>query len=184
MKPNSSTPDALTKKEQAQQKSPATTPDTNATPDAAHAFPPAELDGRMLTALHAASDKKALNLVALDLRAVASFTDYFLIASGSNQRQVQAIADEVADRLKKEGTKAQRIEGYKTAEWVLVDYGDFIVHVFEEKARRFYDLERLWRDAGRVGLPPELSGSGSESRSSGGGGDDRDALDLPSSSVS
>lgn len=112
-----------------------------------------ELDERICTALRAASDKKALNLVVLDLREVASFTDYFIITSGANTRQVQAIADEVVERLKKEGTRAARVEGYKTGEWVLVDYGDFIVHVFEDKARQFYDLERLWRDAMRVPLP-------------------------------
>jgi ribosome-associated protein len=111
-------------------------------------------------ALHAASDKKARDLVALDLREIASFTDHFLIASGTNARQVQAIADEVVDRLKKAGRRALRVEGYQTAEWVLVDYGDFIFHVFEEKARRFYDLERLWRDAARVPLPPELAAEG------------------------
>ncbi|MGH9945030.1 MAG: ribosome silencing factor, partial [Pyrinomonadaceae bacterium] len=102
--------------------------------------------------------KKALDLVALDLREIASFTDYFLIASGTNTRQVQAIADEVVDRLKKDGTRAARVEGYGTAEWVLVDYGDFIFHVFEDKARRFYDLERLWRDAARLALPADLAG--------------------------
>ena len=110
------------------------------------------------TALHAASDKKALTPVVLDLRPVGGFTDYFLITSGTNQRQVQAIADEVEARLKREGTRPARIEGYKTAEWVLLDYGDFIVHVFEDKARRFYDLERLWRDAASVELPPALRG--------------------------
>src|SRR5947209_15061907 len=91
-------------------------------------------------------------MVVLDLKLVASFTDYFLITSGTNTRQVQAISDEVVEQLKKQGTRALRVEGYNTAEWVLVDYGDFIVHVFEDKARRFYDLERLWRDAGRVPL--------------------------------
>jgi ribosome-associated protein len=115
------------------------------------------LDERMLAALHAASDKKAHDLVALDLRPVAAFTDFFLIGSAQNTRQVQAIADEVVERLKALGSRAARVEGYNTAEWVLIDYGDFVLHVFEEKARRFYDLERLWRDAGRVALPPELS---------------------------
>ena len=95
-------------------------------------------------------------MVVLDLREIASFTDYFMIASGTNARQVQAIADEVVEQLKKQGTRAARVEGYNTAEWVLVDYGDFIVHVFEDKARRFYDLERLWRDAARVELPAEF----------------------------
>ncbi|HEX5709455.1 MAG TPA: ribosome silencing factor [Pyrinomonadaceae bacterium] len=119
---------------------------------------PEGLDERMLAALEAASDKKALDPVALDLRAIASFTDFFLITSATNVRQVQAIADEVVERLKKMGTRPARVEGYASAEWVLVDYGDFVVHVFEEKARRFYDLERLWRDAERVVLPPEITG--------------------------
>ena len=117
------------------------------------------LDERMHAALHAASDKKAHDLVALDLRKVASFTDFFLIVSAANARQAQAIADEVVERLKKQGTRAARVEGYNGAEWVLIDYGDFIFHVFEEKARRFYDLERLWRDAARVELPAELAGA-------------------------
>lgn len=117
---------------------------------------PEGLDERIITALHAASDKKALEIVALDLRPLASFTDYFLITSGTNARQVQAIADEVIERLKKQGTRAARVEGYNTAEWVLIDYDDFIFHIFEDKARRFYDLERLWRDAARLELPHEL----------------------------
>jgi len=116
-----------------------------------------ELDARIVTALQAASDKKALDIVILDLRGVASFTDYFLITSGMNARQVQAITDEIVARLKKQGTRAQRVEGYRTAEWVLVDYGDFIVQVFENKARQFYDLERLWRDAARIAIPVEIA---------------------------
>jgi ribosome-associated protein len=114
-----------------------------------------ELDQRILIALQAASEKKALGPVLLDLRDIATFTDYFLITSGANQRQVQAIADEVVDKLKKAGTPAARVEGYRTAEWILVDYGDFIVHVFEDKARSFYDLERLWREGRLVELPAE-----------------------------
>jgi ribosome-associated protein len=128
---------------------------TTATPEV---FAAAELDERMLAALHAASEKKAVRLVALDLRPVASFTDYFLIAGGTNARQVQAIADGVVEDLKTLGTRPARVEGYNTGEWVLLDYGDFIFHVFEEKARRFYDLERLWREAARVPLPRELAG--------------------------
>jgi ribosome-associated protein len=118
----------------------------------------APLDESVVEALRAADDKKALDLVVLDVREIASFTDYFLITSGTSTRQVQAIADEVVDRLKKTGRRAARIEGYRHAEWVLIDFGDFVVHIFEDKARRFYDLERLWRDAARVSLPPELSG--------------------------
>lgn len=120
--------------------------------------PSAGLDERMLAALHAASEKKAHDLLALDLRPVASFTDFFLIGSAANARQAQAIADEIVEQLKKRGERAARVEGYASAEWVLIDYGDFIFHIFEEKARRFYDLERLWRDAERVALPAEVSG--------------------------
>lgn len=122
-----------------------------------------ELDERICTALRAASDKKALDPVVLDLREVANFTDYFIITSGANTRQVQAIADEAVEQLKKQGTRASRVEGYNAAEWVLVDYGDFILHVFEDKARKFYDLERLWREARRVQLPAELTGGDSSS---------------------
>jgi len=115
------------------------------------------LDERIITAVRAASDKKALDMVVLDLRGVASFTDYFLIISGMNARQVQAITDEIVARLKTQGTRAQRVEGYRTAEWVLVDYGDFIVQVFDSKARQFYDLERLWRDAERIAIPDDAA---------------------------
>ena len=118
---------------------------------------PAELDPRIWMALAAAAEKKAINPIMLDLRAIASFTDYFIIASGTNERQVQAISDEVVDTLKKSGTPVIRVEGYKTAEWILLDYGDFVMHIFGDKARKFYDLERLWRESTRVMLPPEFS---------------------------
>lgn len=117
-----------------------------------------ELDERVMTAMRAAVEKKAIDLVVLDLRDIASFTDFFIIVSGSNERQVQAISDEVSETLKREGSPAARVEGYKTAEWVLLDYGDFVVHVFDDKARKFYDLERLWRESKRVALPAEFAG--------------------------
>jgi len=129
-------------------------PNVRSTPQPA---PVEGLDERVLAALHAASEKKAIDPVLLDLRDIASFTDYFLIVSGANERQVQAIADEVYENLKKSGHAAARMEGYKTAEWILLDYGDFVVHVFEQKARRFYDLERLWRESKRVELPSEYT---------------------------
>ncbi len=116
-----------------------------------------EIDERLKTAIHAAGEKKGLDIVVLDLREIASFTDYFLIVSGTNERQVQAISDGVVDTLKKAGSPAARVEGYKTAEWILMDYGDFVVHVFVDKARRFYDLERLWRESRRIELPADLS---------------------------
>ena len=98
-----------------------------------------------------------IEIVVLDLREIASFTDYFVITSGTNERQVQAISDGIVETLKKSGSPALRVEGYKTAEWILVDYGDFVVHIFDEKARRFYDLERLWRESKRVELPPDIA---------------------------
>jgi ribosome-associated protein len=102
------------------------------------------------TAVHAAGGKKAERIVVLDLRGIASFTDYFVICSGTSARQVQAIADEIVEKLKAEGTRPLHIEGYAVATWILIDYGDLVVHVFEQQAREFYDLERLWRDAPMV----------------------------------
>jgi ribosome-associated protein len=117
-----------------------------------------ELGEDIQLAIKCASDKKAFGLVALDLREIASFADYFIIAGGANTRQVQAISDEINEQLKNQlNIKVLRIEGYNTGEWILLDYGDFIVHVFEEKAREFYNLERLWRDARRVEIPEEIS---------------------------
>jgi ribosome-associated protein len=115
----------------------------------------AEFDERILLALHSAAEKKAADLTVLDLRGIASFTDFFVITSGANKRQVQAISDEVVEQSKKRGNRAARVEGYQSAEWILVDYGDFIVHVFDDRARRFYDLERLWRQARRIDVSPE-----------------------------
>lgn len=119
--------------------------------------PFAELDPELQLAIKCADEKKALDLVVLDLRSIASFTEFFVIASGTNQRQVQAIADEIKEQLKKQ-LKALpvRVEGYNSAEWVLVDYGDFVVHIFNKEAREFYDLARLWRDARRVELPDDV----------------------------
>lgn len=103
--------------------------------------------------MEAAQSKKAADVTVLDLRDVTSFTDYFVICTGGNARQIQAIADEIALRLKQSGERVVGTEGYDTAEWVLLDYGDYIVHVFSEKAREYYDLERLWRHAKSVELP-------------------------------
>ena len=119
--------------------------------------PFAELDAEVKLAIECASEKKAFNLTALDLREVASFTEFFVIASANNQRQVQAICDEIQEQLRdKLKSRVVRIEGYSSAEWVLLDYGDFIVHVFEQKAREFYDLERLWCDARKVEIPENI----------------------------
>ncbi|HLL70543.1 MAG TPA: ribosome silencing factor [Pyrinomonadaceae bacterium] len=180
MKQNDTTPEesALSTKKRAalKKESDAGAATTHVEADATAAAAPAAattgngegLDARIESALRAASDKKAHDLVVIDLRPVATFTDYFMIASGTNVRQVQAIADEITERLKREGTRAARIEGYQTAEWVLVDYGDFIVHIFEDKARRFYDLERLWREGVRVRLPADLRADAGTTATTGG----------------
>lgn len=119
--------------------------------------PYSDLDEDVKLALRCADEKKAFNIVVLDLREVASFTEFFIIASGANPRQVQAVSDEISEQLKKQlKSRAIRIEGYRSAEWILLDYGDFIVHIFEKEARDFYDLERLWRDARKVELPENL----------------------------
>jgi len=122
----------------------------------AQAEPADVLDERLIGALRAASDKKAVNPLVLDLREVTEFTDFFIITNGTNVRQVQAIADGISEDLKLIDARPIRIEGYNTAEWILMDYGDFVVHIFEEKSREFFDLERLWRDAKRVQIPENL----------------------------
>jgi ribosome-associated protein len=101
-------------------------------------------------AIEAARDKKAIDVALLDLRPLASFTDFFVICSGSNPRQVQAIAEAVEERLRHEGLRPSHIEGFDRAEWILLDYFDFIVHVFSSARREFYALERLWGSAARV----------------------------------
>ena len=107
-------------------------------------------------AIRACLDKKAEEITILELeKGSGAFTDYFLVCSGTNPRQVQAIADEVELRLKGAGLRPTHIEGYRQAEWVLLDYVDFVVHIFSEKARKFYDLERLWKSARRM-EPAEL----------------------------
>src|SRR5512146_2497117 len=99
-------------------------------------------------AVAACQEKKAEDLTVLELdRASGSFTDYFVICTGSNPRQIQAISDEVEQRLSQTGVQATHVEGYHQAEWVLLDYVDFVVHVFSAKARQFYNLERLWKSA-------------------------------------
>lgn len=109
------------------------------------------------TALRAAESKKAADLRILDLREITSFADYFLICTGSNQRQIQAIWDEVAKQMKEShGEIPINVEGYAAGEWILGDFGDLIVHVFTDEKRHYYDLERLWRDAKSVPLPDQF----------------------------
>ena len=111
------------------------------------------LPAQIERAIAAAEDKKATDLVVLDLRKAAGFTDFFLIASGGNPRQIRAIADSVVEALAAEGVKPAHVEGYDRSEWVLLDYFDFIVHIFATETRLFYGLERLWGNADRVEIP-------------------------------
>jgi len=107
-----------------------------------------------LLAVRAAESKKATNIRVLDLRGVTSFADFFVICTGSNMRQVQAISDEVGLQMKQQARELPiSLEGYDQAEWVLLDYGDLLVHIFSPKAREYYDLERLWRSAKQVEIP-------------------------------
>lgn len=110
-----------------------------------------DLKKQVSEAISACQEKKAEELTLLELdKNSGAFTDYFVICSGTNPRQIQAISDEVELRLKREGIYPHNIEGYKQAEWVLIDYVDFVVHVFSGTARRYYDLERLWRSAKKL----------------------------------
>jgi ribosome-associated protein len=110
-----------------------------------------ELKQQVSAVIQACLDKKAEELSILEMeKGSGAFTDYFVLCSGTNPRQIQAIADEVELRLKGAGMRPTHVEGYKQAEWILIDYVDFVVHVFSEKARKFYDLERLWKSAKRL----------------------------------
>jgi ribosome-associated protein len=104
-------------------------------------------------AIEAAQDKKANGVVVLDLKKVGAFTDYFVICSASNPRQVQAIADAVEEALKGQKQRPSLVEGYARAEWILLDYFDFVIHVFSKHARDFYGLDRLWGSATRHEFP-------------------------------
>lgn len=106
-----------------------------------------------MVAIDAAESKKAQDVKILDLREVTSFTDYFVICSSASARQAKAIADEIGKALKKIGELPVSAEGYDSGEWILLDYGDFIVHIFSEATRAYYDLERLWRHARSVEYP-------------------------------
>lgn len=115
-----------------------------------------DLKQQVSAAIAACQEKKAEDISILELeKGSGAFTDYFVVCSGTNPRQIQAISDEVEDRLKKAGLRPAHVEGYKQAEWVLIDYVDFVVHIFTEKARQYYDLERLWKSAKKL-RPSEL----------------------------
>jgi ribosome-associated protein len=115
-----------------------------------------DLKRQVSEAINACQDKKAEEITILELeKDSGAFTDYFVVCSGGNPRQIQAISDEVETRLERSGMRAAHIEGYRQAEWVLLDYVDFVVHVFSQKAREYYELERLWKSAKRL-EPSEL----------------------------
>ena len=108
------------------------------------------LPAQVERAIAAAGDKKATDLVVLDLRKAAGFTDFFLICTGGNARQIRAIADSIVEALAAEGARPAHVEGYDRSEWILLDYFDFIVHIFATETRLFYGLERLWGNADRI----------------------------------
>ena len=110
------------------------------------------LDPALRTAVEAAQEKKAVDIVVLDLRGLASFTDYFVICTGTSHRQIESVADQVETSLKALAQRPSHKEGYPRGEWVLMDYVDFVVHIFTVKSREYYDLERLWRDAQRLAV--------------------------------
>jgi ribosome-associated protein len=129
-----------------------------------------DLTRQVSEAIHACQDKKAEEITILELeKGSGAFTDYFVVCSGTNPRQIQAIADEVEERLEKAGLRPTHSEGYKQADWVLLDYVDFVVHIFSEKARKYYDLERLWKSAKRL-QPAELQGTRKRRRLAAGSG--------------
>lgn len=105
-------------------------------------------------AIKAAEDKKAQDITVLDLRNASGFTDHFLICSGANARQIHAIADAIVEALAAHGIRPAHVEGYERSEWVLVDYFDFIVHIFSPETRAFYGLERLWGNAEHFDIQP------------------------------
>jgi ribosome-associated protein len=113
---------------------------------------PLKLPPSVGQAVQAALDKKASEIVVLDLRTLCSFTDYFLLVSGTNQKQLVAITDAIVETLKAQRTRPNHLEGYPRQEWILLDYGTFIVHVLTPRMRHFYDVERLWGNAPRSEL--------------------------------
>lgn len=98
------------------------------------------------TVIEALEDKKAENIKIIQIGEISSVADYFIITNGTNKSQVQALADNINEKLGKEGVYAKQVEGYNSANWILMDYTDFVVHVFDKESRPFYDLERIWRD--------------------------------------
>jgi ribosome-associated protein len=131
------------------------------------------LDPEIRLAVEAAQDKQALDISVLNLRGSGAFADYFLLCSGSSQPQIQAIGESIEEKLGRQGRRVAHREGKSSAEWVLLDYGYFVVHIFSERARQYYDLERLWRNAERVDFhepvnPGAASVQGVAAKSTGG----------------
>jgi ribosome-associated protein len=112
-----------------------------------------------LMACEALEEKKASDTKVIDIEKVSTIADYFIIASGSNRNQVQAMADNVDEMLGKAGYIVKHVEGYATANWILMDYGDIIIHIFDEENRLFYDLERIWRDGKAIEVSELLTGN-------------------------
>ncbi len=121
-----------------------------------------EIKEYALLAAHAAAEKKASDVVVLDVAPSLVITDYFVIASGSTDRQVHAIADEIEMQLKAAGLRAIGREGEREAKWILLDFGDIVVHVFQPDEREFYRLEKLWNDTERLALPEEVANASAE----------------------
>ncbi len=116
-------------------------------------------------ALQAADDKKAYDLVALDISEISTFASYFLICTGDSSRQIKTVADEVELRLEAQGIRPSHVEGYQNAEWILMDYIDLVIHIFSKNARAYYDLERLWRDGKSMDTQKLLQGKPAKSSS-------------------
>ncbi len=114
-----------------------------------------KLKKELKLAIAAARDKKAMDLVILDLRNISNFTDFFFICHGTSVKQTQAICDAIEEKLAKSNFKCNHSEGFQLGDWILMDYFDFIIHIFTEEKRAFFNLERLWGDAKKMPIPPE-----------------------------
>jgi ribosome-associated protein len=119
------------------------------------------------SAVEAAQDKQAVDITVLNLSGAGAFAEYFLICSGQSQPQIQAIGEGIEEKLHRQGRRVAHREGKSSAEWVLLDYGDFVVHIFSERARQYYDLERLWRSVERMTFPAPSSLPASQNNAEG-----------------
>lgn len=115
-----------------------------------------------MLAVEALDDKKAEDISIIDIREVSVIADYFIIAGGSNKSQIQALSDTVEEKLGRAGLPLKQIEGYNNANWILLDFGDIIIHIFDKENRLFYDLERIWRDGKKISIE-QLKQSNSDS---------------------